>query len=91
MRRSMFLIITIIIIIIIIIIIVIIITSFFPCERIRMASNDRSYNEKSSEKITNYLPLPSKSPCFKTNISCKVTLIFNHIRHVIRIGLVDQL
>ena len=90
MRRSMFLIITI-IIIIIIIIIVIIITSFFPCERIRMASNDRSYNEKSSEKITNYLPLPSKSPCFKTNISCKVTLIFNHIRHVIRIGFVDQL
>ena len=91
MRRSMFLIITIIIIIIIIIIIVIIITSFFPCERIRMASNDLSYNEKSSEKITNYLPLPSKSPCFKTNISCKVTLIFNHIRRVIRIGFVDQL
>ena len=89
MRRSMFLIIT--IIIIIIIIIVIIIASFFPCERIRMASNDRSYNEKSNEKITNYLPLPSKSPCFKTNISCKVTLIFNHIRHVIRIGFVDQL
>ena len=91
MRRSMFLIITIIIIIIIIIIIVIIITSFFPCERIRMASNDLSYNEESSEKITNYLPLPSKSPCFKTNISCKVTLIFNHIRRVIRIGFVDQL
>ena len=91
MRRSMFLIITIIIIIIIIIIVIIIITSFFPCERIRMASNDRSYNEKSSEKITNYLRLPSKSPCFKTNISCKVTLIFNHIRHVIRIGFVDQL
>ena len=56
-----------------------------------MASNDLSYNEKSSEKITNYLPLPSKSPCFKTNISCKVTLIFNHIRRVIRIGFVDQL
>ena len=88
MRRSMFLIITI-IIIIIIIIVIIIITSFFPCERIRMAST--SYNEKSSEKITNYLPLPSKSPCFKTNISCKVTLIFNHIRRVIRIGFVDQL